>query len=210
MTIAPGELRGRLRERRKPAPPPWKPPPLLAFRGFLRLLAWDATLSHCGYVLLERTHHLVVIHDRGTIHPKTDLTGYLSTWEKGRLLQAEIRGVQADHKGVTQVVESPSVAGSRLESSLVAGLLVWLETVGPAGTGCAQVSATHVSSVLLGNPRIKSAERKKMIKEAVARYVPGSEARPWNEHERDALAVGLTHLYDLNQRLGTFTMPSFT
>src|SRR5205823_1464066 len=94
------------------------------------------------------------------------------------------------------VVEAPSVGGgSRTESSLIAGMLVWAELPG----GCPAISATHVSAVLLGDPRVRSAERKKRIRAAVIGYCPGAAGRDWNEHERDALATGLAHLWDLGR-----------
>ena len=93
-------------------------------------------------------------------------------------------------------VEAPSVGGGyRTESSLVAGLTVYRL----APRKCVPVSATHVSAVLLGDPRIESKKRKGAIKEAVARYAPETAGRDWNEHERDALSVGLTRLYDMRE-----------
>ena len=64
---------------------------------------------------------------------------------------------------------------------------------------CAVVSPTHVSAVLLGDPKIRSEQRKPAIKAAVARYVPETAGRDWNEHERDGLSVGLTRLYDMRE-----------
>jgi thiazole synthase ThiGH ThiG subunit len=95
-----------------------------------------------------------------------------------------------------QVVESPSVGGGhRTESSLIAGLKVY-ETA-PEKTHV--VSAQHVAWVLTGTARYEDGTaRKHAVKRSLAQLVPGSDSRKWNEHERDALAAGLTHLWDLS------------
>ena len=193
------DLRRQLQGRKHHAPPPWHPPLAGQFRHRMPVRAWDATLSHCGWVIAERVDREVRVYDRGTIHLDTCLTGYLSTWEKARLLRAEVRDLLDSYPGLTEVVESPVVKGNRLESSLIAGMTIWLETA-----GAAQVSRTHVFSVLTGNPRLKSADGKKAVKAAVARYVPESATRKWDEHQRDALAVALTYLYDQNQTMDAF------
>jgi hypothetical protein len=62
------------------------------------------------------------------------------------------------------------------------------------------VSAQHVAWVLTGCARYEDGTaRKQAVKRALAALVPGSDGRKWNEHERDALAAGLTHLWDLSQ-----------
>lgn len=202
------ELRGQLQaRRRRPALSVWHAPLIRHFRSHTRVQAFDATLSHTGWVVAERIEDKVLVHYRGTIHLTTNLTGYLSTWEKARLLRDRAREVLDLYGAAAEkVVEAPAVAGNRLESSLIAGLLLWLETMEPTGLGCGQISAQHVSAVLCGNARMKSAERKKAVKEACAFYVPESAGRGWNEHERDALALALTHLHDQRRRDGHFSL----
>jgi hypothetical protein len=187
--------RGQLRARRalQPRPEPWRPPRVLDFASGRRVLAFDATLTHCGWVLFEVRGERIVIIDRGTVNCETDRRSYLETWDKARQLQPALtalivgRGCDAE-----VVVEAPLAAslGNRTESSLIAGMLVWLHD--PVRT--AVVSATHVAAVLLGQHQIRSADRKKKIREAVVRLCPEAAARTWNEHQRDALATGLTHL----------------
>lgn len=186
--------RTRLRARKSaPALPPWRFPDLADFYQNLRVLAFDATLSHCGWVCLE-VQDRVLVHAKGCINPCTGRTSFFSTWDKAYELQVKLGFVfgscfNADHR----VVEGPSVGGgSRTESSLIAGMLVWMDDPGR----CTVISATHVSSVLLGDHQVKSGERKKRIREAVIRLIPEAAARDWNEHIRDAAATALTHLHD--------------
>lgn len=193
------EVHSQLQRGKRPAPPPWQPPLVGTFRNRMPVRAWDATLGHCGWVIIERVDREVLVRDKGTIHIDTELTSYLGTWERARLLRAEVRELMDSYPCLPDVVESPAVRGHRLESSLIAGMTIWLETVSPSGTGAAQVSRTHVFAVLTGNPRLKSAEGKKAVKAAVARYVPESATRKWDEHQRDALAAALTYLHDQNR-----------
>lgn len=185
------QLRGR---RRRPEPEPWFPPKVHDFLQGTAVMGCDATLSHFGWLVAEASGGEVLVHDKGTINIETGMSGYLATWEKARLLQARLLPLLKTYQGVRKVVEAPAVAGSRTESSLIAGMLVWLET-----GGCPQVSAMHVARVLCGSGRLLSADRKKAVRVACARYVPASATRAWNEHERDALALVLAHLHDLQE-----------
>lgn len=191
-----GELRGGRAKLAAKAAPAWRPPEIADFQEFRYVLAFDATLTNCGWVFFIVKSGAVGIIDKGTIKPRTDHVSYMGTWEKGRQLDVALTamigqtGIYADI-----VVEAPSVGGgSRTESSLIAGMLV--RNAAPAD--CSVVSATHVSAVLLGDAKIRSAARKPAIREAVIRLCPET-ARGWNEHERDALATGLVHLHDVKQ-----------
>lgn len=196
------EVRGQLRERPKPAGEGWHFPLFADFAQDVLVLAFDASLSHTGWVLFEVVSGRVLIRDKGIINPVTDLTGYRSTWAKARHLRAALDtvliryGTSRNGGPVARVVEAPSVGGgSRTESSLIAGMLVYLDKP----SACHDVSATHVSAVLLGDPRVQSAARKKRIREAVIALCPDAAERGWNEHIRDALATGLTYLHDLRR-----------
>jgi Holliday junction resolvasome RuvABC endonuclease subunit len=188
--------RSQLRDRRTAqiTTIPWRPPIVLDFASGRMVLAFDATLTHCGWVLFEVRGERIVVIERGTINLETGQRSYLETWDKARQLWPALsalivgRGWQAE-----VVVEAPLAAslGNRTESSLIAGMLVWLHD--PDRT--AVVSATHVAAVLLGEHRIRSADRKKAIRAAVNRLLPEAAGRTWNEHQRDALATGLTHLF---------------
>lgn len=191
-------LRTRARKAEAAAPPPWSFPSPGDFRPNRYVLAFDATLTNCGWVFFAIILGQVMVIAKGTIRPKTAERGYLETWDKADQLRREVESViarwQRTDPRMLLVVEAPAVSGNRTESSLIAGLLVW----SGRSSWCKAISATHVSAVLLGDPKIKSALRKKGIKEAVVRLFPPAAGRDWNEHERDALATGLVHLYDTN------------
>lgn len=196
------EARTRIRARRAaPAAPPWSPPVWSDFLPGTVIVAFDASLLNTGWVAIRAWLAGVDVIGHGTVRPKTSAVGYMATWERARLLEEGLRGdalVDAYVRSgdALMAVEAPSVGGGhRTESSLVAGLTVWRMNPGK----CVPVSATHVSAVLLGDPKIRSEERKGAVKLAVARYVPESAGRDWNEHERDALSVGLTRLYDMRE-----------
>jgi hypothetical protein len=194
------DARSQLQGRKPPAKgDPWHFPVLDDFAQGVRVLAFDATLSHTGWILFEVSPRWIIVRYKGCINPVTELTGYRGTWEKARHLRAALDSVILQHGSADahRVVEAPSVGGgSRTESSLIAGLLVYLDW--PRATH--DLSATHVSAVLLGDPRVRSAERKVRIREAVIRLCPQAAEHGWNEHIRDALATGLTYLYDLNRK----------
>jgi hypothetical protein len=207
-TITAEETRERIRagaaavRKREAMRPPWHPPEVADFAPDTWMLAFDASLVNTGWVAFLVRDGRVIVEGHGTIRPSDrGERGYLATWERALGLQkglweAGLVTRFARDPDVLLAVEAPPVgAGHRKESSLIAGMTVWM--LGPRK--CAVVSPTHVSAVLLGDPRIKSAERKPAVKAAVCRYVPEAAGRSYNEHERDALSVGLTRLFDLKE-----------
>lgn len=195
------QLRARTAKAEAAAAEPWHFPEPGEFHPNQYALAFDATLTNCGWACFAVILGQVTVLGKGTIRPKTTEVGYLATWDKADQLRQEVDALiagwrQADPR-MPVVVEAPSVGGgSRTESSLIAGMLVW----SGRRAGCAVVSATHVSAVLLGDPSMKSALRKKAVKDAVVRLYPPAAGRDWNEHERDSLATGLVHLHDLQRK----------
>lgn len=195
------DTRERLRTARKAAPqrPAWTPPDLTDFRPDVRVLAFDASLANVGWVVFYVADR-VVVEGHGTIRPKSPDDGYMGTWQrawhlKKRLWEEGLVLRYMRDPAVQKAVEAPIVGGGhRRESSLIAGMTVWMES-----EPCAVISPTHVSAVLLGNPKILSRDRKPAIKAAVCCYVPEAAGRDWNEHERDGLSVGLTRLFDMRE-----------
>jgi hypothetical protein len=190
------QLHARARRQEAAAPPPWEPLKAADFRQHRCVLSFDATLTNCGWVFFAVLLGRVTVIRKGTIKPKTAQVGYLATWDKAHQLRSEVDELvgrwRRNDPRCHVVVEAPSVGGgSRTESSLIAGMLVWSRP-----GNCHVVSATHVSAVLLGDPKVRSAERKKRVKAEIGRLCPETAGRDWNEHERDALATGLVHLYD--------------
>jgi hypothetical protein len=198
------EARDRLRSRRTvQEAQPWQFPGIHDFLHYRRVLVFDATLTHIGWVLMEALPAGIRPIDKGIINLETDAAGYLGTWDKARQLRRALNspafGSCADGADAI-VVEAPSVGGGhRTESSLIAGLTIMLQWESRERDFCS-VSATHVSAVLLGDARVRSAERKKLIRAAVIRLYPPARDRDWNEHIRDAFATGAVYLYDEKQK----------
>lgn len=186
------------------------PPAPGDFYPDLRVMAFDASLGNVGWMDLVVLASSICLWDKGTIRVETEEKGFLGTWERARLLNLALHGygwmmARSDHV----VVESPSVGGGhRTESSLIAGLQVY--QMAPAKTHV--VSAQHVAWVLTGSARYEDGTaRKQAVKRALAQLVPGSDSPRWgNEHERDALAAGLTHLWDLSQAPETIDLVTAT
>lgn len=197
MTALMDELATQLKGKKskKKAPRTWTLPILGDLQQNRTVLAFDASLSNVGWVLLWIVHGQVLVMAKGTIKPKTRLTGFLESWDKAEILLGELKDLAYHFASAEYIaVEAPSVGGGhRTESSLIAGLMVWLNSLSFKRRA---VVATHVSAVMLGNARIPTEHRKQAVREALARYIPGSEGRSWNEHERDAALIALTVLWD--------------
>ena len=155
------------------------------------MLAFDPSLNDFGWVVLS-VHDSVEVIDRGSIRPRTEDTGYLGMWRRAWLLSRDLWDIRYKYSDADYVAcEAPLVGtGMRKESSEIGGTVAYLIF---CQRGFRGVAARHASSVLCGSPR----HDKKEIRDAVARYVPEAATRKWNEGQRDALAVGLTCLWDL-------------
>jgi hypothetical protein len=184
-------------EKLRPVPSPWQPPAAEKLAEDIFVLAYDQSLSSSGWAALHRSGSLVCLEGHGTLHVKAELAGHAGTFQKAHRMRMLMEDIffswKPCHAGDSCVIayEATPVAGRRLESSLLGGFLVH-ELSG--GTGIA-VSPAHASKVLAGTPR----HDKNEIKLAVARYVPEVLNRGWDEHSRDALAVGLTVLWDMGR-----------
>jgi hypothetical protein len=187
------ELTATLGSRGKPAPE-WKPLRLFDFAWERAVLAFDQSLTNCGWVRFTIYSGKIVVYSRGTLRPSVSTIGFVGTWDKAAKLRKDLAMILSWYPGVDVVYENPAVHGHRLESSLLAGQVLY-ELAGERGY---HIDAQHACKVLCGRP-LRSGDRKKAIRLSVARYIPGSETRAWNEHQRDAAALGLTHLHDLRQ-----------
>lgn len=198
MTIVSDDLiRQRLRRQVKPPKSSWAPPDITEFATGVRVLCWDPSLLHTGFVDLTcYGSSFEVLAHRTFNMQSAEIIGYRKTWDLATHLHDEISQVYVQRSGpfCHTAIESPYIgSGQRTESALIAGLQVWdvARRVCPVSRIHA-VSASHVSSVLCGNVR----HDKKEIAAAVLRYIPESGSRSWSEHQRDAAAVGLTLLHD--------------
>ena len=173
----------------------WTPPEGTDFKP-VKVLAFDPSLSSTGWVHLRVSWvHIAAeplvrfrLIGKGTLRVRTTERGYRGTYDKASRMMALIQDTywrETDLRFPSLIAwEAPAVVGRRLESSLIAGFCVY-EVSNRAGIA---VSANHASYRLTGSP----AHDKGEIARAVARYVGGTDARTWNQHERDALAIALT------------------
>lgn len=186
------QLRARLSAGRK-EPEPFIPPRIRIPRE-VSILAVDGALVHTGMVrmIFRPDSEAIHIPDHETITLGTREESFLGTWDLAAQLSQRLgeeyswRGRHCDWV----VIEAPSVGGGkRTESSLIAGLVTYL--LMPASK-IRTVSAQHASKILCGN----AAHDKKEITEAVLRYIPGCTGQGWSQHQRDAAAIGITHIID--------------
>jgi hypothetical protein len=195
------ELRDRLAASQLVSyPRRWSAPQTADFRP-VRVLAFDPSLSATGWVRLKVSRRFrdctqITVQAKGTLRVRVLADGYLGTYEKASRMKGLIEETvwrEQDLRHPPLVAwEAPAVRGHRLESSLIAGFLVY-EASHRAGSA---ISANHASWQLTGS----SAHDKHEIAQAVARYVPSSAGRLWNQHERDALAIALSVSLDAPER----------
>lgn len=193
-------LRAKLLGQKVPEPEPFIPPGPEMFCKDVLVAAFDPSLMHTGYVLMEWLSGGVqpYVFARETFDLKVASKGYRATWEAAGYLTQMIENRLETCPYATVGLEAPPVGGGNLrrtDSSLVAGTIIYSQAA-IRGMVVLDVSPNHVSSVLVGNVH----HDKKEIAAAVARYIP--ESADWTEGERDGAAVGLTVLHDLRRRDG--------
>lgn len=161
----------------------------------MRVLALDQTLTNTGWVLLEVGYDgNVVVLRKGTIKCQSSFKSHEGSYDKAEQLRYQL-GLLAErieplttHDFVV-VFERPAVRGFRLESSLMAGR----EIVGIAE---AQQWNWHMVSNLTMKKflgiKLKGA-KKSDVKDKLMAFDDVS-SREWNEHMRDAYALGLTYI----------------
>jgi hypothetical protein len=193
-------LSGEQARKRAWAKPPWHPLEPADLQPETKVLAFDASLSNVGWAVIWAEPDMVHVSQAGTLRPLEPDDGYIGTWRRASELRHQLLNseqfVWHRRARTKTVVEAPPVGGGlhRTESSLIAGMMVWqvFDDVQP-------VSATHVSSVLLNEPKILSDDRKKRVRAEVIRLIPGAAGRNWNEHMRDAVSVALVTLRDMRE-----------
>lgn len=194
------DIRERVRSRaagrkRKPKVERTYPPELSEFEQDVRVLAFDQTLTKTAWVMTEVVHNGVHVWAKGMLKQRTERTGFMETYDKAAQLREAawelLRRFQSGSllRPDVIVAECPAVGGYRIESSLMAGFVLY-ETFGAERVNW--VNAQHVKSVL-GGPTCKE---KADLKPVLAQLRPDSGTREWNEDQRDALANGLGYLWD--------------
>lgn len=194
-------LRERVREapkkavRRKKA---WEAPANTDFLPHTRVLAFDQSLTHTGWVDFQVTSEgVLLVYRRGTINIAVATKGHVGTMDKADILKRAL-AKQSVGTYMHIIGEMTPVQGWRLESSLLAGYVLR-----DAYPDVRFVSRQSALALLL--PPEKRAE-KKHSREVLARFpmtefhlLHGSGSSRWNEHQRDALMLGLTHLHQIAQ-----------
>lgn len=166
-------------------------PPRLVFRE-TRVLALDQSLANTGWVLLETGGDSVRVVFKGTLRPKSQSLSHEGTYEKAASLEAMLEQVALKclpllSSDFVVVMERPSVRGYRVESALMAGREVYRMSHRLVGSDPVMVSNLTMRKTF----GLKAKDPKAKVKEALVPYVPEVGGREWNEHMRDALALGL-------------------
>lgn len=172
-------------------------PPLPA--GVRIIVAFDQALDSTGVVTYDGTD--VTAWTLRSDPETKSLTGHARTLARSVDLQDHLMGtidsLIADHRHVRVLYETPATARGqmrRTESSLMGAHCVeWACHImmEDPDSGCFSVSAQKAKSVVAGNPRADKAEVREAIK---ATYLPEQTDPCTNDHERDALALIVTHL----------------
>lgn len=191
------DLRERAREaakgRRKPKV--WEAPHWSDFAPNVRVVAFDQSLTHTGWVDFEvGSQGALIIYGRGTINITVDSKGHVGTMDKADDLLDALRD-RSIPTYARIVGEMTPVVGYRLESSLLAGYVLR-----QAYRDVEFVSRQSALALLLPLDQRKD---KKYSREVLNRYasieVASDRVLRWNEHQRDALMLGLTYLHRIKE-----------
>lgn len=174
----------------------WEPPVLADFEADTEVLSFDQTLSQTGYVKLAVHLGEVQVTAKGTLRLKSELTGFEGNFDLADRLDAalvmlDVPGRWPDHI----LTEMPAVHGHRTDSSMLAAYVVrryyqrWISRP--------QMVSIQESRTILAGPGARN--DKKAGAAALARYIPASGTRKWNEHQRDAAINALAHLYKIKE-----------
>lgn len=160
------------------------------------VLCFDQTLSNCGWAVLNTEDGQISVPRSGVIRPpEIESEGFERTLIKSVHIGDGVEQVIMDNIGAFDhiVCEMPAVYGHRTESSLVA-LVTIVRAMAVLDIGLpVLVSRQQAASALCGNADASKQESNALVD----RLVEDRHSKPWNEHVRDAVFVGLKHLYGL-------------
>jgi len=198
MALSPADLREKIADSKKPKTrkKAWEAPDLESF-SYGSVLAFDQTLTNTGVAWVINDHEGLRALDCTTLVTKTTAKGHEGSIQKGlmldNLLWDLVDGVAGRNADVF-VYEQPAVQGYRLESSLMAALMIrkrWPSAVG--------IYNQHAKAVML-HPDKRS--EKRHVKEAVEALIPNfRRTGVWNQHVHDAVMLGLTYLHDVKEEM---------
>lgn len=172
-----------------PGPLPVSP----ALLGPGTVLAFDAALANTGWsVVRHRTGHAPEVLACGVVRTTSDLRSHEKTFARAVQLKQRLRPIttewlpRADHV----VCERPAIAGHRIESALMAAMMVYEL----CGDRVHLVSRQHALRLFCGPGR----QLPKSASNAAAKaWLPPAPDTPFNEHIADSELIALTWLYDL-------------
>jgi Holliday junction resolvasome RuvABC endonuclease subunit len=157
------------------------------------LLCFDQSLSNCGWAILSNEDGHLSVPVSGVIRPpEIEEDGFERTLIKSVYIGDGVDQVVLENLGTfDQVVcEMPAVFGHRTESSLIA-LVTIVRTMNALELGLpVLVSRQQAAAILCGNKNAFKQESNALVD----RLVGERHGKPWNEHVRDAVFVGLRHL----------------
>jgi len=202
--LVPDEILARIREavnRAKTAkvPKTWRPPTAADFVPDTQILCFDQSLSNSGWALLNTDDGVISVQDSGTIRPpvlETRSRGFELTLTKAVYLAREIQVVLSRLYGQYEqvVIELPSIFGYRTESSLVAAATICIELDRGGEEPPVLVSRNSAGAVLCGDRHASKSVSSNLVATLVEERKPSGRGQ-WTEHVRDAVFVGLRHLY---------------
>lgn len=199
----------RYKEKKTASKVIWTPPTLADFAQDLTVMSFDQSLARTGWVFLRVSEGRVEVLGRGTLRTvePEGVTGWRANFARARLLKSRMTDVEEFlvrlSEGLTLlrwpdavVLELPSVHGQRTDSSMMAAYEIsdycetwWRPT---------EFISIQQTRTILGGSNIRN--DKKGGWKALVRYIPESESRQWNEHQRDAAINALGHLYNLREK----------
>ena len=196
------DLRERVKAVAKDAPKPrakkvWQQPTMADFEPGT-VLSFDQSYSNTGWCFFKVSGHSVLVMDKGTLREAAPpgLTSHEAVIQRSVWMNNRISQVVQDwgsHPQIHIVGERPVVAGKRIESSLLTCLGLWTAVVEHTAKARPAIVANDHMKAVLCPPDERS--EKRYIRAALERL--GLDVGPgWNEHNRDALGLGLVHLYD--------------
>lgn len=173
-----------------------RPPVVEDFTPDVQILAFDQTLTNCGWCLINTEDGDISVPDSGTIRPPVmNQRGFEATLTKSIILSRHVADLLQRLYGQFEdiVLELPSVVGYRTESSLVAAVTICVEADRLGLPQPHLVSRQAAGSLLCGDRHAPKAVSSETVNRLVTKHPTGTGQ--WTEHVRDGAFVGLKNLY---------------
>lgn len=167
------------------------PPTLQDFREGT-WLCFDQSVGNTGWVLLKTAPGLARVVEAGMYRSAEGrIPGPEGTLEAVKPMVKAFGRILGTYRADAILYELPAVAGKRTESSLVAAACLQAAHLHHAATTPLVVMPRQrAANRLVGNKDATKQETSAMVDELVGIWRP---ARPWNEHVRDAVLLGLAY-----------------